>query len=217
MEQPWNIEAILDKPKPSSMGMHGLLASNPNRTSYEITGIRGREDQKYTKKDLYSLIGSGAMRESIILELANVQAPGHLQTIPRHKWSGLYVGEYYAIKADTNGLPIKPLFNDNDSIRVAGGSLVLDSTEKVYGYIDGWLEKCLLSVVSRENTSISELMVQCDWGNIKTQAALWYTAKTEQEKNQYLDSFLRVSRNSGWDEATDRQTLVQQYIAAINK
>ncbi len=222
-ESRWHIEALLDKPSIDTMGMRALLISDPARELYEVTGINRSPltEQSFQEHELRYLIGSGAVRSGIVLELEEIDSPNYMASIPRMHWSGLYVGNNFSHKAQAHGLSAEPLMTNTSAITVPDGTLELGATDAIYQHIDTWLSRALKQAAETPDDEIALLMTRCDATSVKSQIARWLAAPDQITRNQELDFILRLSRDNHWDLATDRaglnKTLRANFSYAISK
>lgn len=213
LEAKWHIEALLDKPTTESMGMHGLVISDPSRELYKIAGINSLRfaERNFQEYELYHLIGAGALRSSIVLELEGIDAPDHVIDAPHGRWAGLYVGVDFSDKAKLHALETEPLIADTEAFIVPGGTLELGTTDVVYHHIDNWLSRALRRIVECPDREVAALMTRCDSANIKSLTANWLTAPNEDVRSRDIAWVLRLSRDNNWDLPADREGLEKRY------
>ncbi|MDB5163485.1 MAG: hypothetical protein JWS12_102 [Candidatus Saccharibacteria bacterium] len=190
--------------------MHGLLVSNAERTTYEITGITGYEYQSFEERDLAALIGNAAVRSNVVLELPGMSAPDYLRSIPRSSWAGLYIGEAFAEDTVEFGLT-EPLKAGIKPVAVPGGVLWLETTQAIYHHTDTWLTQALKVAIETRDAAIVDLMIRCDASRLQTQAAEWITASNKEQKDKILDWHVKLSRDSDLGLPLNRQDLAQLY------
>lgn len=214
----WNVEAILDKPSPEIMGVHGLLLASPDKDYFKISGINSARfrDTVFEEHELYYLVGRGATRASIVLELGDVKIPEQMSDVPSHEIAGLYVGNVFRQKAKSYDLEVGPLRKQDAPIAVPDGTLEIDTTSSLYTFLDNWLTEALKTVVASPNENVAQLMSRCDSLSIKSQTARWLSAPDEITRSKDLDWVLRLSEDGGWGLASSRDELIESYQQTID-
>lgn len=179
----WSIEGFIDRPTPRMMGPHGLLIHSGDK--YEITAVAGL-DQPITKRDSKVIIGDN------IVSLSGINAPEHLAEVRRSNWAALYMGDVFHSDAINYGVDIEVDSMDSEPIKVHEGRLWLGDYKNAYGYFDSWQQNAFQVAIASDRKEIANFMARTNANDLRTYAAQWHTAKSEEEKDAILDWQQRI-------------------------
>ena len=175
--------AILDAPKPSGMGMHGVLLNGPSGL---VTGGL-RVNRPVSTSEYRDLIDGGH-----VLPVEG-EIPGQLLGDEVAESGVLWVGSEFAERAEGLGLaaPVPPL---QGSVPQKDGQFWFDFPSVLFETTQHWLKNGLRHLVARDGSGLDRLMLRVDATSDFTRAAVMHTSD---DVDRDLRWFLRLDADAG--------------------
>lgn len=177
------VVAILDAPKRSGMGMHGILLNSVD--GLKTAGLRS--NRPVGQHEYADLLGDGHIIP------ADGELPLRLLGDRIEATGLLWVGEDFAERASEFGLPapIPPL---EGVVTTEHGHYWFDFPPTLFAAKQRWLKNALRSVATSEEHDLARLMLNVDATSDFTRAAILHTSDDQESDLRW---FLRLDRDAG--------------------
>jgi hypothetical protein len=181
--------AILDAPKPSGMGMHGLILRDPS--GFLTAGLH--VNRRVNQREFDDLVAGGHVL------LVSGEIPERLLGGLVGDAGALWVGDEFTNRVGGRDFQI-PEQPRKGAMRSAAGMFWLDFPSAIFSTTQYWLKNALRRVVRSDDFELAKLMLNVDITSDYTRAAL---VSTSDDPARDLEWFLRLDSDSGLQIAVD--------------
>jgi hypothetical protein len=189
----YELVAILDAPKSSGMGMHGVLLRDPD--GLVTSGLRS--NRRVSQHEYAELLDGGH-----VLPVEG-ELPVRLLGSQIADAGILWVGDEFAERASELGLeaPIPP---QEGTVSQAQGRFWSDLPPAIFATTQLWLKNGLRRLLATERSEFARLMLNVDATSEFTRAAVLHTSDDEERDLRW---FVRLDNDAGLATDSDRMRL----------
>ena len=175
--------AILDAPRPSGMGMHGLILRDPS--GFVTAGLH--VNRRVNQREFDDLVDGGHVL------LVDGEIPERLLGGLVGDAGALWVGDEFTNRIGDRNFQI-PEQPREGATRTAAGTFWLDFPSATFSTTQYWLKNALRRVVRSDDFELAKLMLNVDITSDYTRAAL---LSTSDDPERDLEWFLRLDSDAG--------------------
>jgi hypothetical protein len=191
------VVALLDRPGEQSFGMVPFVVLGKDH-KLRVIGLIGARTDTITTPELCQLIEAG--------HAWSVHSSGaRIATTHGNALAAGWIGRMFEQQIGAIGAP--PHTAPTQRYVLEGvGSFWIDDSAEIYRCLSNWVDACAARVFREKSAAIAEMM---DWtlpDMPVTQAAVWWTKKTTEEKQAYATFISRTVRRG-----TDPTALAAEY------